>query len=478
MTVGRRQLLVGASATALAGCLPRFGRPDLESGVQSGDVDATTAVIWSRAHAPSQMQVEWSLSPRFSRVTRIAGPEVDAASDLCGKVQLTGLPNGQRIHYRAWFGDSEWLPGSFTTAPGPTDARDVTLAWSGDVNGQGWGIDPSRGGMPAFTALRERMPDLFLHCGDAIYADERMPPRLTLPDGTEWRNMIDPQRAPFARNLADFRASWRYARRSAEVRAASAVIPVTSIWDDHEIRNDWFPGQNVAGLRTEALIPVARHAMTEHLPTFRDAALPMYRSFSWGPLVDIFMLDDRSYRSPNFPPGQTTERAGILGAEQVAWLVDGLHRSRATWKLVVTGQPIADVVTANDGWGGTERVVELAALLERARVKNMVWLSADVHYGAARRFRPERALVPNSFEPFWELVAGPMHAATFPKNPLDDTFGPEEEWCSAGPTFSGTPANGEQFFGLVHVSGQSRALTVTFVDARGRDAHKLVIPAV
>ena len=70
-----------------------------------------------------------------------------------------------------------------------------------------------------------------------------------------------------------------------------------------------------------------------------------------------------------------------------------------------------------------------------------------------------------------------MHAATFPKNPLDGAFGPDEEWCSAGPTFSGTPANGEQFFGLLHVDGNTRALTATFVNAQGRDIHRLVIPA-
>lgn len=472
MKLRRRDVLSGASAVTLASCLPRFGRPTLEDGVQSGDVDATSAVVWSRAHATSRMHVDWSLSPRFDRVVHVVGPRVDASSDFCGSVRLTGLPSGHRIHYRAWFDDSEWLPGSFNTAPPLVDARDVLLAWSGDVNGQGWGIDPARGGMPAFRALRDRMPELFLHCGDAVYADERPPETILLPDGSEWRNLSDPDRAPFARSLADFRAAWRYARRSAEVRSASAVIPVTSIWDDHEIRNDWFPGQDAGRVKTDTLIPIARRAMTEHLPTLRDAAMPMYRAFAWGPLVDVFMLDDRSFRSPD--DGQATAR--ILGDAQSAWLVDALNGSKAVWKLVVTGQPIADVVPRYDGWGGTRRTLELARILSRARVKNLAWLSADVHYGAARRFDPARAAL-KDFEPFWEFVSGPMHAATFPKNPLDPTFGPEEEWCSAGPTFSGNPANGEQFFGLVRVSGKTRALTVTFVDARGRDVHAVTVPA-
>ena len=62
------------------------------------------------------MHVEWSLSPRFDRVVHVAGGVAAAESaDFCGKTRLTGLPSGQRIHYRTWFDDSEWLLGLFTT---------------------------------------------------------------------------------------------------------------------------------------------------------------------------------------------------------------------------------------------------------------------------------------------------------------------------------------------------------------------------
>ena len=177
----------------------------------------------------------------------------------------------------------------------------------------------------------------------------------------------------------------------------------------------------------------------------------------------------------------------MFGDAQAAWLVDALSRSRAVWKVVVNGQPIADiagspgqhVAWALDGLGGTDRRTELAGILsalQRSDVRNLVWLGADVHYAAARRFDPGKATMHRDFRPFWEFVAGPMHAATFPRNPIDDAFGPETEWCSAGPTFSGTPANGEQFFGLLAIDGQTKDLTVTFVDARGRDVHRVLVP--
>src|SRR5262249_28062317 len=152
-----------------------------------------------------------------------------------------GLPSGSKIHYRARWGSGPWSVGSFGTAP--TDARDVVVAWSGDTNGQGWGIDPARGGMPAYTALLNAAPDLFIHCGDTIYADSPIPSRLVLGDGTVWNNVYDPGKAHVAQTLEDFRAAHLYPRRSAEVRALSAAVPLFAIWDDHEVRNNWYPGE-------------------------------------------------------------------------------------------------------------------------------------------------------------------------------------------------------------------------------------------
>ena len=214
----------------------------------------------------------------------------------------------------------------------------------------------------------------------------------------------------------------------------------------------------------------------------------MYRVVSWGPLLDVFLLDGRSYRTPNEPP---PEEGALLGPKQAAWLLDALSRSRAAWKVVACNMPIGLVVAdrgktipqANDGWGNAdgpprEREVELARLLSglRARaVKNVVWVTADVHYCAIHRFDPARAVF-KDFDPFYELVAGPIHALALPTLRLDDTFGPELVWACTDDKTLGSPADGRNYFGLLHVDGRTHALTVTFVDARGNDLHRLVIP--
>ena len=68
-----------------------------------------------------------------------------------------------------------------------------------------------------------------------------------------------------------------------------------------------------------------------------------------------------------------------------------------------------------------KRELEFAELLRHARdngVKNLVWLTADVHYTAAHHYSPDRAAF-QEFEPFWEFVSGPLHAGTFGPNALD-----------------------------------------------------------
>jgi alkaline phosphatase D len=198
------------------------------------------------------------------------------------------------------------------------------------------------------------------------------------------------------------------------------------------------------------------------------------------------LLDGRTHRSRNYPPPR--EAARLLGDAQLRWLEEALARSTATWKVVACDMPIGLVVSEPDGEGGEaydgfanidgpprERELELARLLtslERRGVRNVIWLTADVHYAAAHRYDPARGAY-KDFAPFWEFVAGPMHATSFPHKRLDDTFGPEVAFAT--PDGTGSPATGTQYFGIVRIDGKTRALTVTLVDGRGRDLHATVL---
>jgi alkaline phosphatase D len=111
----RRQLLVrSASTLALAGLgglakpyLSRAAdRPQIASGLASGDVSAGSAVVWARADRAARMRVECSTAESFRTIIRAASSDALPDHDFTSKVLLEGLPPGQDIFYRVRFDDA------------------------------------------------------------------------------------------------------------------------------------------------------------------------------------------------------------------------------------------------------------------------------------------------------------------------------------------------------------------------------------
>jgi alkaline phosphatase D len=467
----------------------------ISHGVQTGDVTRNGAVVWARADRPARMFVQVSPTGRFDHGVRtVRGPLLLPGSDFTGRVELQGLPGGREIPYRVVLADPDGHRadgdsqiGRLRTAP--DRARDVSFLWSGDQAGQGWGRNPDLGGFPIFSAMLRQDPDFFLHSGDSIYADGPITGDVTLPDGRIYRNVLEEAKTHVAQTLDDYRGAYRYNLGDAKMQAFLAAVPVISQWDDHEVRNNWFPGQLLEDDRyteknADVLAVRAFQAWSEFQPVSRTTANrhQIYRKLSYGPLLDVFVVDMRTYRDANSPdrqPGAIAPDGGILGTEQARWLVQALAASRATWKIIQSDMPIGLVVpdgTTNieaiaQGDSGVPlgREAQIAWILreiKRRKIRNTVWLTADVHYTAAHHYDPARAAF-TDFDPFWEFVSGPMHAGAFGPNALDATFGPRQAFVAAPPRANTSPLEGSQFFGEVQIDGHSRALTVHLRDLAG-----------
>lgn len=503
LSLTRRRLIAAGGAGLAAGlfapALSRAAaRPVLTHGLQSGDIAHDGAVVWARADREAFLQVEWSTTESFRDAVRVPRLALGEATDLTGKLVLSGLPAGQDIFWRATLADladtnavSEPATGHFRTAP--LGLRDVSFVWSGDTAGQGWGIDEARGGMTTYAAMLRQSPDFFIHSGDTVYADNPLKPEVALADGTVWRNLMTEAKAKVAETLAEFRGQWLYNMLDAHVRAFNAAVPMLAQWDDHEVTNNWYWERELAGderygeKRAAVLAARAIRAFHEMVPTRQPAEEPgrVYRKIAYGPLLDVFMIDMRSYRGPNTDNDQPVEgpETALLGAAQLRWLKAELLASRALWKVIASDMPLgllvwhdfrnrrgSEAVAQGDG-PALGRELEIAALLsflKAAGVRNTVWLTADVHYCASHRYDPARARF-TDFLPFWEFVSGPLHAGTFGPNALDDTFGPEAVFVKAPPEGQANlpPSAGLQFFGHVQISAATGAMTVSHIDAAG-----------
>ena len=509
-----------ASASAAPARAPAIvtadtARPQIPYGVQTGDVTADSAMIWSRSDRPAKMVVEWSTRDLLASPIVVPGPIATPNGDFTARLDLGGLPPGQRIFYRVTFEDldtgrtrSEPALGSFLTAPrllegraaGPTE--DVFFLWSGDTAGQGWGINLAWGGMKIYEAMRRMAPDFFIHCGDLIYADMPIPPEITLPDGSIWTNLTTPEKSRVAETLAEFRGNFAYNLLDRHVRRFNAEVPSLVMWDDHETHDNWYPAKifdrdrRYTEKRASVLSANGHRAMFEYTP-IRPSPVEagrIYRSFHRGPSLDVILLDERTYKAPNSDNLQPARSAAtaFLGAAQLGWLEQTLLQSTALWKVVATDQPLGLVVGDGvrggvkhfDAWANGKkgpplgRELELAELLrfiKQKRIQNVVWLTADVHYAAAHHYDPARADF-HDFNPFWEFVAGPLHASTYGPNALDTTFGPSVKWQSpASGKRRRSPADGAQYFGGVRIDGRTGVMTVRLHDLTGTKLHEIDI---
>jgi alkaline phosphatase D len=358
--------------------------------------------------------------------------------------------------------------------------------------GQGWGLDPAHDGMKTYASMLGVTPDLFVNLGDAIYADQPVVSEVTLDDGAVWRNLTDPAKTKVAETLDEFRGNYRYNLQDAHMRRFNAVVPQLTVWDDHEVRDNWYferrqdDDPRFVEKSVALLAARARQACMEYTPLPIQSPDPerLYRTVRYGPL-EVFLLDHRSYRGANSENLQTAlgEPSAMMGAAQLAWLKRALVASTATWKIMASSLPIGLVVrdapsffeafAQGDGGPPLGRELEIADLLrfiKDERIDNVVWITGDVHYAAAHHYDPSRARF-TEFAPFWEFVAGPLHAGTFGPNVLDPTFGPELRFLGipAGMKPNRPPGDGLQFFGRLVVEAKTEALRASLHDRNGRE---------
>ena len=507
-----------AGGLLLGGCLPGVlaarqapalvasdaARPLADWGLQIGDVLADKAIVWSRADRESRLVVEWSLDAQFNQKQRIVGPYALETSDYTARIDLSGLPQGREIYVRTIFqslddeaAESAPVTGVFRTRPRSREG--LRFVWGGDTAGQGWGINPDDGGMRCYEAMRAVDPDFFLHSGDTIYADGAMKSEVALADGTWWYNAFleaVPEKTKVAETLKEYHRAYLYNLYDRNVRAFNAQVPQIWQWDDHEVTNNWSASKDLSTnsaymeKRVQTLVGRATKAFLDYSPMrshTQDEAQRVYRRIPYGDDLDVFVLDMRSYRGPNSYNRQTeaSDATAFLGAEQIDWLKRGLRESTATWKVIAADMPIGllvgdgvdaqgrpqfEAIANGDGpvLGREFEIADILRFIKRSRISNTVWLTADVHYCAAHRYEPKQARM-SDFDPFWEFVAGPLHAGTFGPGELDDTFGPQLVFQKAPPAGQSNlpPSANYQFFGQVDIDARTRAMTVALKDSTG-----------
>jgi alkaline phosphatase D len=350
--------LIGQSAcsSVLSGADARTG---LSLCYVVGDVTPDGAMVWLRAEPGSKVFLQYGKDPSLGELSSIGPFSVEKNADNTALIRLESLEPATAYYYRAAVADKQ--PGyvaRFITAPKPEDPATVSFCFSGDTR-------ESYQPFTVMDAIRAQRPNFFVHLGDTIYADR---------GGSAYR-------------LSDFWAKYRANRADAWSQFCLAETSAYVVWDDHEVEDDYLPGNPLAS--------VGRKAFLDYWPIRRypDEPERIYRSFRWGQALELFLLDVRQYRDP--------KHGTMLGQAQKEWLLERVARSQAIFKFIATAVPMAG--GGIDRWDGypTERA-EILRYVKEKKISGVVFLSADLHCAAITRIPKSNGLK--------NITAGPLAA--------------------------------------------------------------------
>ncbi len=447
------------------------------SGVVSGDVTDSSAIVWSRASAPATMQVAYSANAELEDSSTIEG-EATAKTDFTAKVLLEGLEADTTYYYQVTFTDggnsSESVQGSFKTAPAADQESSISFVLLGDIAGQQFcrHVD---GGYPIIAAMHELKPDFGVGNGDMIYADGDCPitpnidwspyDNLFTPEG-DWENVEGdfPNVASEDVDWTDLEslrevywAHYRYSLADKSYSNFLSEVPMYSQWDDHEVINDFGAPWDYWNKNNEEregftnLVTAGRDAFFHYSPIAPNEEEPnrIYRQFSRGSAMDLFIIDARSYRSRNHLEDTEENAKTLLGAEQLEWLKNGLANSKATWKVVSADVPLsiptgsAASELGRDGWAngtnedfsaetGFEReLMDLMGFLDENNVENLIFVAMDVHFSQNIRYEFDADEDGDNLI-IHEFITGPNSAIMVTPPELDPTLNPESTFELAG----------------------------------------------
>ena len=424
MKLSRRAVAKGSLSIPVAlmqmrsGLLQAANTYEDDAGVASGSPRENSVILWTRVPGQfragvrdgDEIKVSWEVatSDRFAANQIVATGQIStsSASDFTVKPHVTGLAAFTTYYYRfTTVAGYRSVVGRTKTAPAAgTNPQSVKF---GIVACQRF----SAGYYTAYGHLAKENIDYVVHLGDHIYEVE---------SGRVRTN--DPLTGAVAKSLSDFRLKYRYYLSDPSYREARRKFAWIDLWDDHEVVD------NYTGLdlwtSDRSRISGGYQAFCEYMPTpakpFDGVGtapeVRLYDRYPFGNLVDLYLLDQRQYRTPCactrdfMSPGCGTLNSPtntLLGATQKQWFKQGLSASSAKWQFVLsevvfakfkmparnvnelrgesvefdTYEKAADNLWFNlDAWDGypAERT-ELLKYFADSRIDNVVFLSGDVH---------------------------------------------------------------------------------------------------
>jgi len=315
------------------------------SGVKIGEVDQSSAIVWVRLTQQSeanfdllkpklnhpmpdeivpgyagQIQLVYSEdipgSPYSDRpkINRSRWVKTQEESDFTHQFLLSDLKPNTKYKFEVSTPTKEdaivpakTIEGEFQTAP--NEDQEVPIRFIVSTCQACRSVDSGPEGHAAYEKMLDFKPHFFVHAGDILYYDKK----------------------PLAKTVAQARSKWNLMFSFGFNRKFHQQVPSYFMKDDHDtLKNDCWPGQKYGEITFDQGLSIFR----EQVPMGGKT----YRTYRWGKDVQIWMTENRDFRSANTMKDGPEKT--ILGAEQKKWLMETIKESDATHKFVICPGPI------------------------------------------------------------------------------------------------------------------------------------------
>ncbi len=322
-------------------------------GVASFDPTDNQIILWTRvtpATNSSKVTLTYQIATDIAFRSVVKTELVDAVSndDFTVSIDLSGLTSNTRYYYKFFITNTDITSpiGETKTLPKGTELAEVKLAVCSCSN-------YPAGLFNVYGAMAISEADVILHLGDYIY-EYGTGQYGSNPTTVALGRLPSPPNEII--DLADYRTRFKQYRTDPQLQLAHQKKPFICVWDDHEVANDAYkdgaqnhqPNEGSFSVRKANAIK----AYNEYIGIRTNDDSKIYRSFSFGQILDLHMLDTRNIgRDKQLAYGNYLTSSGqlngaafqkdwldpqrtMLGGEQLSWLGSALNAGKGSWQVL------------------------------------------------------------------------------------------------------------------------------------------------
>jgi alkaline phosphatase D len=368
-------------------------------GVASGEPTQDAITFWGRITTDrprTAARLLVSSDPDLRTIVAVVLVPTSSGVDHTLKARVPGLRPDTHYWY-AWQSRDGMSPiGRTKTAPDPQSAKAIAIGYSSCQRLTAGFFNAHKD-----AAARDDL-DLYAFLGDYTYEYGAAKDEGGASDEAA------------TNDITSYRAKLRFYRTDPHLRELHRLHPTVHVWDDHEVADNYTDGDPAPSPMQRASGYRASFEWHPRLSVPGDR-YRLYRNWRLGQHAEMFMLDQRQYRTAP-APGET-----LLGRPQMDWVKNGLSTSGASWKFVGNPTMIAllgdnNVTGASintDQWDGylAERNELLAHI--GAGIDDVAFLTGDIHIFFANQLTVDGR--PAGREIATEYVGGSVTSAGVPE---------------------------------------------------------------